>query len=181
MIIPHNRPKVHISRRLQFASNIPNAESHYAVGDIAAWSGIKRCGAAMAMGFNAATNIHQQLLETIVGKKPDFVKFPDVPPMIGLAVGKKAVSYSPSQGVESGEKVMEMFFGDDLGFTSKFSASKPGESISNRPLQFAGITSSCHSELISTDVQAKSRRFSRHTNIDILRVLIIRLPLLPSI
>lgn len=88
-----------------------------------AWSGIKRCGAAMAMGFNAARNIHQQLLEKLTGKEPVFVEFPEVPPMIGLAIGKKAVSYSPQEGTESGEHVMKMFFGDDLGFTSKYSIS----------------------------------------------------------
>lgn len=38
--------------------------------------------------------------------------------MMGLAVGKKAASYSPQTGTTSGEDVMKMFFGDDLGFTS---------------------------------------------------------------
>lgn len=38
--------------------------------------------------------------------------------MMGLAVGKKAASYSPHTGTASGEDVMGMFFGDDLGFTS---------------------------------------------------------------
>lgn len=77
----------------------------------------------MAMGFNAATNIHQQILEKLTGKEPKFVEFPEVPPMIGLAIGKKAVSYSPGEGTDSGEHVMKMFFGDDLGFTSKYSSS----------------------------------------------------------
>lgn len=44
----------------------------------------------------------------------------DIPPMMGLAVGKQAASYGPpDNSVSSGEDVMQMFFGNDLGFTSK--------------------------------------------------------------
>lgn len=46
----------------------------------------------------------------------------NVPPMMGLAVGKQAVSYGPpDNSVSSGEDVMQMFFEDDLGLTSTFS------------------------------------------------------------
>lgn len=38
--------------------------------------------------------------------------------MMALAVGKKAVSYSPQAGTKSGEDVLKACFGDDLGFTS---------------------------------------------------------------
>ena len=74
----------------------------------------------MAMGHNAAFNIHQQLL-VAHGKrdKAEFIEFPEVPPMIALAVGKNAVSYSPDNGTASGEEVMKMFFGEDLGLESK--------------------------------------------------------------
>jgi hypothetical protein len=91
------------------------------VGDLVSWSRIKRCGAAMAMGHNAAFNIHQQLLEAQTGKKAELIEFLEVPPMIALAVGKKAISYSPNAGTEEGAEVMRNFFGDDLGLKSKWS------------------------------------------------------------
>jgi hypothetical protein len=98
----------------------PNASSHFCAGDLARWSGIKRCGGAMHGGHLVARNIHQSVLRDLCGYEPQFEKLPDpVPPMIGLAVGKNAVGYSPATGVSSGEEVMKMFFGDDLGFTSK--------------------------------------------------------------
>jgi len=45
----------------------------------------------------------------------------EIPPMIGLAVGKKAVASGP-EGTVFGEDVMQSYFRDDLGFTSKFRA-----------------------------------------------------------
>jgi hypothetical protein len=104
--------------RLNFIGEIANPKHHFAAGDIVAWSGIKRCGAAMAMGHNAAFNIHQQMVESQFGHKPNFIEFPEVPPMIALAVGKKAILYSPREGTQSGAEVMQNFFGDDLGLNS---------------------------------------------------------------
>jgi hypothetical protein len=52
---------------------------------------------------------------------PRFQELPEVvPPMIGLAVGKKAVAYGPEIGTVSGEDVMTAYFRDDLGFESEF-------------------------------------------------------------
>lgn len=42
--------------------------------------------------------------------------------MMALAVGKKAVSYSPQAGMKSGVDVSKACFGDDLGFTSTYRA-----------------------------------------------------------
>lgn len=96
------------------------APSHFAVGDLVRWSGIKRCGAAMHMGYFAANNVHQLMRqEQGETEPPKFLQLDPIPPMIGLAVGKKAVSYWPGGGVTAGEDVMKLFFGDDLGFTSK--------------------------------------------------------------
>jgi hypothetical protein len=78
----------------------------------------------MAMGHNAAFNIHQQMLESQFGHTPGFMEFPEVPPMISLAVGKKAILYSPSEGTQSGAEVMKNFFGDDLGLKSIMIARK---------------------------------------------------------
>ncbi|KAI1503318.1 hypothetical protein F5X99DRAFT_417289 [Biscogniauxia marginata] len=106
---------VKVISSMQFASEVPNAKSHFAVGDLIYWSGIKRCGAAMHEGKIAGLNIHQIMLEHIQGKKPEFTELSEIPPMIGLAVGKNAVSYG-SEGMNSGPQVMQWFFEDDLGF-----------------------------------------------------------------
>ncbi|CZR68822.1 related to pyridine nucleotide-disulphide oxidoreductase AMID-like [Phialocephala subalpina] len=108
---------VNISSTLNFKSTAPNHLSHFAVGDIANWSGIKRCGAAMAMGHIAATNVYQQLLQKKFGSEPKFAEFPEVPPMIALAVGKQAVLYGEKEGTTWGEDKMDMMFGSDLGWS----------------------------------------------------------------
>ena len=94
--------------RLNFPTATSNYLQHYAIGDIVAWSGIKRCGGAMAMGFNAACNIYQQLLEKQYGREPKFVEWPEVPPVMGLAVGKQAICFGGPDGVVFGEDQMKM-------------------------------------------------------------------------
>lgn len=111
---------VTVRPNLMFPEGTPNAECHFTIGDAIRWSGIKRCGGAMHMGFFAAHNIHELVLQKMNGAEPKFQELAEVPPMIGLAVGKKAVSYGPAQGVLSGEDVMKAFFGNDLGFDSKY-------------------------------------------------------------
>ena len=75
----------------------------------------------MFMGYTAAVNIHQQLLQQHFKTTPKLVHINEIPPMIALAVGKKAVLYGPQEGTTWGEAQMEMMFGDDLGWTSKCS------------------------------------------------------------
>lgn len=75
----------------------------------------------MFMGYTAAVNIHQQLLQQNFNTTPKFVPISEIPPMIALAVGKKAVLYGPEEGMTWGEDKMEMMFGEDLGWTSKYS------------------------------------------------------------
>ncbi|KAI1098181.1 FAD/NAD(P)-binding domain-containing protein [Jackrogersella minutella] len=107
---------VNIRPTLQWSSeNIPGAASHFAVGDLINWSGIKRCGGAMHQGRFAGYNIHQLMLQDIQGKDPVFNEIAEVPPMIGLAVGKNALSYG-GEGMQHGKQVMEWFFEEDLGF-----------------------------------------------------------------
>ncbi|CRG90994.1 hypothetical protein PISL3812_08042 [Talaromyces islandicus] len=110
---------VKINSSLQFNSNIPNAYYHHATGDIVSWSGIKRCGTAMHHGLYTANNIHQKILANIRNITPVYKELDvDIPPMMGLAVGKQAASYGPPDNrVSSGEDVMQMFFGNDLGLT----------------------------------------------------------------
>lgn len=114
-------------------------ERHLAAGDIALWSGIKRCGAAMHMGSYCAHNIHQHMLSItppksrpsspIIGRVsdsfndivsnyvPQYQELSEHPPMIGIAIGTTAAAYSPSEGVKSGPEVLKYMFGDDLGFS----------------------------------------------------------------
>ncbi|KAK3689682.1 hypothetical protein B0T22DRAFT_176978 [Podospora appendiculata] len=109
---------VKIQASLAFpVSDVPNAADHFAVGDLVRWSGIKRCGGAMHMGYCAANNIHQLIRQRRDGTAPVWAELAEISPMIGLAVGKKAVAYWPQAGTTSGEDVMKAFFGDDLGFT----------------------------------------------------------------
>lgn len=103
---------------------LPHADRHFAVGDLIRWSGIKRCGAAMHEGRLAGLNIHQLMLRELSAgaaepHAPAFQELSEIPPMIGLAVGRMGLSYGPDEGMKSGEEVLKLFFGDDLGFKSK--------------------------------------------------------------
>ncbi|KAL7948202.1 hypothetical protein V8C42DRAFT_244780 [Trichoderma barbatum] len=107
---------VKILSNMSFEPSTPNAASHFCAGDVAKWSGIKRCGAAMHGGHYVAYNIHQSVLQQIAQHKPKFQELQEIPPMIGLAVGKNAVAYGPDVGVVTGPEVMEAYFRDDLGW-----------------------------------------------------------------
>ncbi|KAH7036314.1 pyridine nucleotide-disulfide oxidoreductase AMID-like protein [Macrophomina phaseolina] len=106
---------VKVQPSLRFQDLVPNAEFHYAAGDIVKWSGIKRCGAAMHMGQYAAQNIHAHMLKEVPGVEPTWKELSEFPPMIGLAVGKKAVVYDPQEGTSDGEHLMKSYFEQDLG------------------------------------------------------------------
>ncbi|GFF32000.1 apoptosis-inducing factor 2 [Aspergillus lentulus] len=107
---------VRIRPSLQFPSTIPNASHHFAIGDLVAWSGIKRCGAAMHMGHYAGYNTHQLMLAECVASKPVFRELQEIPPMIGLCLGRTAVSYHPADGVKEGEDILASMFGDDMAY-----------------------------------------------------------------
>jgi len=110
---------VNVRSTMQFPQDVPNADAHFAVGDLIHWSGIKRCGGAMHEGKYAAWNVHQIMLEELQGKEPNFSELAEIPPMIGLAVGKNGISYG-NEGMNYGPQVMQYFFEEDLGFRSKF-------------------------------------------------------------
>ncbi|PGH19360.1 hypothetical protein AJ80_04000 [Polytolypa hystricis UAMH7299] len=107
---------VRIKPSLNFPDDVPNAQYHYAAGDIVEWSGIKRAGRAMHQGYYAAFNIHQRILNQVFGTTPKFLELEEVPPMMGIAVGKKAAAFGGEEGVLAGEDIMEAYFNDDLGF-----------------------------------------------------------------
>ncbi|KAF9253841.1 hypothetical protein DTO012A7_4947 [Penicillium roqueforti] len=117
--------KVH--RSLQFSGAVPNAEHHWAVGDLTEWEGIKRCGGAMHMGHYAAMNIHQHMLAECTGGKPEYQTLEPFPSVMGLALGKTAVSYIPSEGTRDGEDLMKSLFGKDMGHTICWNYMRLGE------------------------------------------------------
>ncbi len=100
-------------------ADIPNAEYHYTAGDATEWSGIKRCGGAMRAGHIVAMNIHQHTLHRLIDHTPKYDELSEIPPMIVMAVGKKAVASGP-HGTDSGEEVMKKFFGTDLYLSGEF-------------------------------------------------------------
>ncbi|GKT86642.1 pyridine nucleotide-disulfide oxidoreductase AMID-like protein [Colletotrichum tofieldiae] len=120
---------VKVHPNLVLSGDVPNAQDHIAVGDIALWSGIKRCGSAMHMGHYAAINAHQLMLAKLTGQthKPTFSELGHVEPMIGLAIGKKAVASGPLVGTTWGEDVMYSYFKDDLGFDNCWNHLKLGQ------------------------------------------------------
>ncbi|KZZ94909.1 Pyridine nucleotide-disulfide oxidoreductase, NAD-binding domain protein [Moelleriella libera RCEF 2490] len=99
-----------------FSPGTPNARFHLCAGDLTKWSGIKRCGWAMHSGHFVAQNIHKLVTQEQTGQETKLEEFDEVAPMIGLAVGKKAVASGPD-GTVSGEETMQAYFRDDLGFT----------------------------------------------------------------
>lgn len=125
---------VKVSSNMNLLPEIPNHTHHYAAGDIVRWSGIKRAGAAMHMGQMAARNIHQRMLNDLgllrAGKEMKFTELTPVPPMMGLSVGHLGACYSPDEGTKSGEDIRKLFFGDDMGFSSKSTILRPSISLS---------------------------------------------------
>lgn len=70
------------------------------------------------MGYAAATNIYQQILEKEINQKPKFLEIEQFDNRMALAVGKEAVVYAPGHGLNWGKASMDRFFGDDLGYSS---------------------------------------------------------------
>lgn len=113
---------------------------HLAAGDIAAWTGIRRCGAAMHMGSFAAHNIHAHIASTIVNSSspPEYKSLSEHPPMIGLALGSTGIAYSPAEGIKSGPEVLKYMFQDDLGFGICWNYMKLGENPPTSDVVHAG-------------------------------------------
>ncbi|KAG9849846.1 FAD/NAD(P)-binding domain-containing protein, partial [Aureobasidium melanogenum] len=120
---------VKIDASLRFNGDIPNADRHFAAGDIASWSGIKRCGGAMHMGHYCAINIHQDMLKHLYGQTPTYKELSEFPNVMGLAVGKKAVIYDSTTGTASGEDLMSSYFGDDLANSICWNYMKLGQAV----------------------------------------------------
>jgi NADH dehydrogenase FAD-containing subunit len=113
--------EVKVNLDLSFQDTIPNAASHFGVGDVVEWSGIKRAGSAMVMGQTAAHNIYAAILNsenTRVSVEEQYkpLKLNKWEPVIGIAIGKQCLTWGSEGGMKYGVEVMQGYFGDDLGW-----------------------------------------------------------------
>lgn len=107
---------VKVRDTFQLPSSVPNADVHYAVGDIAKWTGIKRSGPAMSQGKYAATNIVQTLIALEDGKSVEDAELASCPPSqptMTLAIGEQAMGMR--MGLRYGKEVKMRAFGTGLG------------------------------------------------------------------
>ncbi|KAI4647083.1 uncharacterized protein J4E78_009058 [Alternaria triticimaculans] len=113
--------EIMVHQSLMFKDNIPNASSHFGVGDVIAWTGIKRAGSATVMGQAAAQNIYSAILNSELAPSIEQYTQTELPAwdaVIGLAVGKQCLTYDPKNGIKYGVEVMKNYFGDDLGWSA---------------------------------------------------------------
>ncbi|KAF8536500.1 pyridine nucleotide-disulfide oxidoreductase-like protein [Trichophaea hybrida] len=106
---------VRVSTSLTFPATVPNHNAHFAIGDIAQWSGIKRCGTALLMGCFAATNLLLSIVASENGEEVKLAEFPEMVAMLVLALGDKAVMFHPEKGLTHGVEPLVQSFGEDLG------------------------------------------------------------------
>ncbi len=87
--------------------------------------------------------------EETEGEQPKikFLELSEVPPMIGLAIGKQAVAYWPEGGMVSGEETLATFFGKDLGFSSESWLLSPLSSSSFRGRLLSSFLSAWFAEV----------------------------------
>ena len=115
--------EVMVNLDLSFKDTIPNAASHFGVGDVVEWSGIKRAGSAMVMGMAAAHNIYADILNSENENAPteeqyNHIKLSKWEPVIGIAIGKQCLTWGSEPGMKYGVEVMEGYFGSDLGWAN---------------------------------------------------------------
>jgi NADH dehydrogenase FAD-containing subunit len=135
--------EIMVHQSLMFKDNIPNACSHFAVGDVIEWTGIKRAGSATVMGQAAAQNIYASILNSeseVESEKFDFTELPSWAAVIGLAVGKQCLTYDPTNGMKYGVDVMKAYFGDDLGWSAN--------------LKYLGLTDVVEKEKVGSEFEA---------------------------
>ncbi|EOA83173.1 uncharacterized protein SETTUDRAFT_164622 [Exserohilum turcica Et28A] len=113
--------EVMVHQSLMFKDTIANASSHFGVGDVIAWTGIKRAGSATVMGQAAAQNIYAAMLNSELSPASEPYTTTELPAwdaVIGLAVGKQCLTYDPVNGIKYGVDIMKSYFGDDLGWAA---------------------------------------------------------------
>ncbi|OQD68401.1 hypothetical protein PENDEC_c036G00857 [Penicillium decumbens] len=104
--------KVHSSECFQLRAS-------FVVGDLAAWNGIKRCRRAMHMDHYAGNNFYLHMLAECGAGQPSFITLGPFPNVIGLALGHKAVSWTPDEDTRHGKGLLTSLFGEDMGKTSR--------------------------------------------------------------
>lgn len=118
--------EIEVNQDLTFKSNIlPNRTAHFGIGDVIAWSGIKRAGSAMVMGQAAAQNIFASILNEEAASSDSapsppfkFTELPFWPAVIGIAIGRQCLTYDETNGMKYGVEVLQNYFQDDLGWAS---------------------------------------------------------------
>lgn len=116
--------EIMVHNNLKFKDTIPNSKSHFAVGDVIEWSGIKRAGSATVMGHAAAQNIYSAILNSELPASATEsdryieTELPSWAAVIGIAVGRQCLTYDPKNGIKYGVDVMQSYFGDDLGWAA---------------------------------------------------------------
>ena len=116
--------EIMVHNSLMFKDTIPNHRSHFGVGDVIQWTGIKRAGSATVMGQAAATNIYSSILNSELPEtapesdRHGQTELPSWDAVIGIAVGKQCLTYDPKNGIKYGVEVMQNYFGNDLGWSA---------------------------------------------------------------
>lgn len=106
---------VRVRETLQFPSTSPNADAHFAVGDIVSGPGIKRSGPAQNSGKIAATNIVKLLLAAEDEETATALATVQYgAPTMSLAVGTQAMTIRGG-GLKWGKEIRDRAFGPDLG------------------------------------------------------------------
>lgn len=116
--------EIKVDNSLMFKDTIPNHTSHFGVGDVIEWTGIKRAGSATVMGQAAAQNIYAAILNSELPEtapnsdRHGQTELPSWDAVIGIAVGKQCLTYDPKNGIKYGVEVMQNYFGEDLGWAA---------------------------------------------------------------
>jgi NADH dehydrogenase FAD-containing subunit len=114
---------VQIRPTMQFPADAVNADQHFAVGDAASWTGIKRVGGAYTQASFAATNIAKILAAKEDGVDVTSISLgecPQFPPRMSLAMGSEAVVHRPGMEVRFGSDIKERAFGRGLAIDCEY-------------------------------------------------------------
>jgi apoptosis-inducing factor 2 len=117
---------------LQFATGdgSPNTEAHFAIGDAASWSGVKRVGGAQSMAGIAATNVVNMMLDAEDGAESrhavasELASCPEFEPRMSLALGATVVVFRPPNHVKWGKELKGRVFGRGLAIDCEYHPSQ---------------------------------------------------------
>jgi len=123
------RPEItapsHVSRA-QFASDIPNASNHFAVGDVISTSGIRLAATAIRMARGVAMNIAQLLVAAEQGIQAQeahggLLEVVTQNNFLQLVIGSTAAQYRGENApMFAGAEMKQRIFGDDMALHSEY-------------------------------------------------------------